>query len=415
MSEQKENVGQNDINQPAPKKRRQWLKIAIGMFLALLIFSFGVGVGNGRINVGPDRLFRKSVSKNLPADLNYATVEQVYDSLKNNFDGQLDINKLLDGIKQGLATASGDPYTEYFNPSQAKDFSNELSGTFTGIGAELGKNASNNIVVIAPLAGFPAEKAGLRPKDVIIEIDGKSTADLTISQAVDKIRGPKGTQVTLKIVRDNSQQLTLTITRETITVPSVESKILDGNIGYLKISRFGDDTTSLSRQAALDFKQKGVKGVVLDLRSDPGGLLDAAVNVSSLWLPSGKTVLTERRGGMVVRTYKANGNPVLNGVPTVVLIDGGSASASEITAGALKDNGAATLIGMKSFGKGSVQQIVNFGDGSELKVTIARWYTPGGRNIDKGGIEPDKKVDRTADDIKNNKDPQLDAATRSLK
>lgn len=408
-------MGQNDINQSAPGRKRRWPKIAIGMFLALLIFSFGVGVGNGRINVGPDRLFRKSVSKNLPADLNYATVEQVYDSLKSNFDGQLDINKLLDGIKQGLAQASGDPYTEYFNPKQARDFSNELSGTFTGIGAELGKNASNNIVVIAPLAGFPAEKAGLRPKDIIIEIDGKSTADLTISQAVDKIRGPKGTQVTLKIVRDNSQQLALTITRETITVPSVESKMLGGNIGYLKISRFGDDTTSLSRQAALDFKQKGVKGVVLDLRSDPGGLLDAAVNVSSLWLPSDKTVLTERRGGTVVRTYKANGNPVLNGVPTVVLIDSGSASASEITAGALKDNGAATLIGMKSFGKGSVQQIVNFGDGSELKVTIARWYTPGGRNIDKGGIEPDKKVDRTADDIKNNKDPQLDAATNFLR
>ncbi len=410
----------NGVNQGgnpmvADKKERRWPKVLAAVFAAFFIFSFGVGVGNGRINIGPDRLFRKSVTRNLPANLDYSAVEQVYDSLKVNFDGQLDVNKLLDGLKQGLATASGDPYTEYFNPAQAKDFSNELSGSFTGIGAELGKDASNNIVIIAPLSGYPAEKAGLRPKDNIVEIDGKSTADMTVSQAVDKIRGAKGTPVTLKVVRDNSQQLSFTITRETITIPSVETKILDGNIGYLKISRFGDDTSDLSRKAAQDFKQKDVKGVVLDLRSDPGGLLDAAVNVSSLWLPAGKTVLTERRANTVVHTYQAAGNPVLNGIPTVVLIDSGSASASEITAGALKDNGAATLVGNKSFGKGSVQQIVNFGDGSELKVTIARWFTPVGRNIDKQGIEPDKKVDRSDDDIKNSRDPQLDAATTSLK
>jgi len=404
--------GENGVN---TKQSRLWPKILASLFVGVVIFTFGVGVGNGRINIGPDRIFRKSVARNLPANLDYSSVEQVYDSLKANFDGQLDTAKLLDGLKSGLATASSDPYTEYFNPDQAKNFSNELSGSFTGIGAELGKDANNNIVVIAPLSGYPAEKAGLRPKDIIVAVDGKSTADLTISQAVDKIRGPKGSIVTLKVVRANSEQLSFKITRDTITIPSVDSKILDGNIGYIKISRFGDDTSDLSRKVAEDFKQKGVKGIVLDLRSDPGGLLNAAVDVSSLWLPAGKTVLTERRDGTIINTYKANGNPPLNGIPTVVLIDDGSASASEITAGALKDNGAATLLGIKSFGKGSVQQIINFNDGSELKVTIARWFTPNGRNIDKQGIEPDKKVDRTADDFKNNRDPQLDAAIASLK
>ncbi len=397
------------------KKTRRWPKVTAAVFVALFIFMLGIGIGNGRIHVGLDRLqANKPVAKNLPANLDYSTVEQVYDSLKANYDGQLDANKLLDGLKQGLAAASGNPYTEYFNPDQAKDFSSQLSGTFTGIGAELGKDASNNIVVIAPLSGFPAEKAGLRPKDIVVEIDGKSTSEMTISQAVDKIRGPKGTTVKLKIVRGTTPQ-DISINRDTITIPSVTSKILDGNIGYLKISRFGDDTADLSQKAAQDFKAKNVKAVVLDLRSDPGGLLDAAVKVSSLWLPNGKTVLTERRGDVVDHTYTASGDSLLKGVKTVVLIDDGSASASEITAGALKDNGAATLIGKKSFGKGSVQQIISFGDGSELKVTVARWYTPNGHNIDKQGINPDKSVDRSEDDFKNNRDPQLDAATAALR
>lgn len=398
------------------QKYRRWLRIAAAALVAVLIFSLGVGVGNGRLNIGLDNLSRtKPVAKGLPANLDYSSVEQVYDSLKTNFDGQLDVGKLLDGLKQGIASASGDPYTEYFNTAAAKDFNEELSGTFTGIGAELGKDANNNIVIIAPLAGFPAEKAGLRPKDIIVEIDGKSAADMTVSQAVSKIRGPQATKVTLKVVRNNSQQLDITITRAVIKIPSVTYKILKDNIGYLKISRFGDDTSRLAQAAATQFKAKKVKGVVLDLRSDPGGLLQAAVDVSSLWLPAGKTILTERRDNVVERSYESTGSAVLDGIPTVVLIDEGSASASEITAGALHDNGAATLVGTKSFGKGSVQQIINFGDGSELKVTVARWFTPNGRNIDKQGIEPDKKVTRSDADFKAGKDPQLDAAIASFK
>ena len=182
----------------------------------------------------------------------------------------------------------------------------------------------------------------------------------------------------------------------------------------MQITRFGDDTVAKAKQAAEQFKQAGVKGVVVDVRSDPGGLLDASIDVSSLWLQD-KTVLTERRGGQVVKTYKSKGTATLAGVPTVVLIDEGSASASEIMAGALRDNNVATLIGAKSFGKGSVQQLVKFLEGDELKVTIARWYTPSGKNIDGQGIEPDQKVERTDEDFKAGRDPQLDAALQFLK
>lgn len=383
-------------------------------FVAVVIFCLGLAVGQGRIVLGRDAVFHKTVNKDLPKDLSYGEVELIYDSLRDNYDGKLDQSVLLDGLKEGLAKSTGDPYTEYFNPKAAKDFNEQLSGTFTGIGAELSKDTTNNtIVVVSPIAGYPAEKAGLRPKDVIAEIDGKTAYDLSISDAVSKIRGEKGTSVKLKIIRDGKQELTLDITREEITIPSVSSRTLEGNIGYIKIARFSDDTAGLARTAAEKFKTSGVKGIILDVRGDPGGLLDAAVDVSSLWLDN-QTVLTERRDGTVVRTYKSHDKPLLNGIPTIVLIDEGSASASEITAGALRDNQAATLMGMKSFGKGSVQQLVHFRDDSLLKVTIARWYTPAGKNIDKEGISPDKEVKRTEDDFKAGKDPQLDAATAQL-
>ena len=396
------------------KRQINWFRLGVGIVVASGIFYLGVAVGQGKIVIGRDAIFHKSVSKGLPAKLDYSSVEQVYDNLRQNYDGQLDVNKLLDGLKTGLVNAAGDPYTEYMSPADAKQFNEELSGSFTGIGAELSKDtATNSIVIVSPIIGFPAEKAGLKPKDVLEEIDGKSAANLSITDAVNKIRGAKGTNVKLKVLRDGKQELTFDITRDNITVPSVKSEILDANIGYIQISRFSDDTVKLVREAATKFKQANVKGVVLDVRGDPGGLLDAAVGVSSLWLQD-KTILTERRDGVIVQTYSSQGDPVLAGVPTVVLINEGSASASEITAGALHDNHVATLLGVKSFGKGSVQQVVKFNDGSQLKVTIARWYTPAGININKEGIKPDTEVKNSDDDVKAGKDPQKDAAIQFL-
>ncbi len=399
-----------------------------GLLVSMLVFALGVSVGNGRIVLRKDKTLPKSVqTEDLPDNLDYSSVEEVYDTLKQSYDGQLSEDELLDGLKQGLAKATGNPYTEYLNKESAKEFDDDLSGTFSGIGAELSRD-KDSIVVIAPIAGYPAEKAGIKPKDIIAEINEESAYDLTVSEAVKKIRGPAGTKVKLKVIREGEVPIDLEITRETISIPSVKHEILDGNIGYLKISRFGDDSTGLARVAAQKFKAEGVKGVILDLRSNPGGLLESSVDISSLWLKD-KLILQEKRGDEVIKTYNSRGNATLAGVPTVVLVNEGSASASEITAGALKDNDAATLIGVKTFGKGSVQQLVDlkkcsglrlFEEKQEhacgvLKITIARWFTPAGKNIDKEGITPDQEVELTDEDFKNNKDPQKDAALQYLK
>lgn len=383
-------------------------KVLAALAVLFLVFAAGQANGSGRwswpwLNAG------NSQNGSLPNQLDYSSVNDVYAALKANFDGNLDQAKLLDGIKTGLAEATGDPHTEYFNADQAKSFTEQLTGTFSGIGAELGKDSAGNLQVVAPIAGFPADKAGLKPGDLIIQIDGQSTTGIQVDDAVNKIRGPKGTTVTLQIVRAGQLQ-TIPIVRDNIKVPSVYTKVLAGNIGYIQITQFSDDTATLVTQAAQNFVGQGVKGVVLDLRSDPGGLVDAAVNVCSLWLPNGQTIMQEKRGAQVVQTYTAQGTQLFKGMPTVVLIDSGSASASEITAGALKDNGVASLIGTKSYGKGSVQTIINLSNGSELKVTIARWYRPNGQNIDKQGITPDQNVELGASG-----DAQLDAALAKLK
>lgn len=397
-------------------KTRAFILRELGyLFLASLIFLSGFGLGSGRIVLNRDQLFRKSVQKDLPANLDYASVEEVYDTLRKDYDGQLDNKKLLDGLKAGLANAAGDPYTEYMTSDEAKDFDGQLNGTFVGIGAELSKDDQGNVVIISPISGFPAEKAGLKPRDIIVEVNGKSTTGQTVNDVVKQIRGEENTVVKLKVVRDKAKELTFDITRTKITIPSVTSKILDGNIGYLRIARYAEDTTELATKAANEFKSKNVRGVILDVRSDPGGLLDAAVHVSSLWLPQNQMILQEKRDSLVVKNYKALGNPSLKDIPTIVLINEGSASASEITAGALHDNNAAKLMGVKSFGKGSVQQLEKFSDGSVLKVTIARWYTPAGININKEGIKPDTEVKLDEEKFKAGTDTQLQAAIDALK
>jgi carboxyl-terminal processing protease len=387
--------------------------VAVKVLVLVVVFMAGVNIGDGQINVNLP-WGTKPVTKGLPNKLDYSSVNQVYQSLKQNYDGQLSQSQLLDGLKHGLATATKDPYTVYFTSQEAKDFNNQLNNSFSGIGAQLGQDSDGNLEVIAPIDGLPADKAGLKAQDIITSINGTTTSGMSVDDAVNKIRGPKGSKVKLQVIRDKTQPLSFTITRDDITVPSVKTKTLPGNIGYIQISTFADDTVNLAQKAADQFKQDNVKGIVLDLRDDPGGLLDAAVHVSSLWLPQGQKILDEKRGTTVVDSNAALGGDELHGIPTVVLIDAGSASASEITAGALHDNHAAYLIGQKSYGKGVVQQLINFGDGSQLKVTVASWYRPDGQNINHRGITPDQTVKLTDADAKAGNDTQLQAAETYL-
>jgi len=373
---------------------------------SIVLFGSGVLVGSGRVKVGGNHL--DSIVTNGNGDsLSTDGLQELYSKLKENYDGDVSKDDLLDGLKKGTVAAVGDPYTVYMSPSEAKDFNSDLDGQFDGIGAELAQE-EGVIVIVSPIKGTPAEKAGLQPRDILAEINGESTAEMTVSDAVKKIRGEKGTEVKLAVIR-NGEKLDFAITRDTIDIPSVEWKEESG-IGIITISKFSSDTTGLVRKAAQEFLDKKIDKVILDLRGNPGGLLDQAVGVSEVWLDKNSTILDEKRGGKVVQSFKSQKDPLLKNVKTIVLINEGSASASEIVSGALKDNNKATLMGEKSFGKGSVQQLLELGNGGALKVTIARWYTPGGINIDKEGIKPDKEVARTIDDIKNKRDPQLDAA-----
>jgi len=407
-----ENQADTNASQQPPVRPRRFTGLAkslVSIVLLVGVFSLGIGVGNGGVS------FSRAVGDNndLPTSLDFSSVDTLYRKLRTTYDGKLDEQALVDGMRRGLVEAAGDPYTQFFSSSEADEFESQLSGSFSGIGAELATGEDGEITVVSPISGFPAEKAGLRAKDIILTVDGESITGMNLDKAVSKIRGEKGTEVTLEILR-GTERKTLKIVRDNINIPSVTHKIEDG-IGYLEVSRFWTDTASLMRDAADEFKKANVRGVVLDLRGNPGGSLEASVDAASLWLPKGAVVLEEKRGGEVVETYKASGNNPLQGMKTIVLINGGSASASEILAGALADNKVATLVGEKSYGKGSVQQILPLSDGAQVKITFARWFTPGGKNIDKEGIEPAVKVELTEEDFAAGRDPQQDRAVELIK
>lgn len=394
---------------PAEKAPAQPPKKGISVFTFCLSIGLTLIVGvilGGRSDQLTAYFLKNTVKQNLPL----SSLQQTYDTLKQEYDGKLDQKKLVEGANKGLVEASGDPYTVYLNKTEAEEFNKDLDGTFSGIGAELDKK-DDKLIIVAPLDNSPAQKAGLKPADIVAKVNDQDTSSWSIDKAVSEIKGKEGTTVKLTIIRDDEVK-EISITRDVITDPSVKSEQKDG-IGIIRISRFGNDTAGLVRKAAQTFKEANLKGIVVDLRGNGGGYLEAAQEVSSVWLKSGAVVVTEK-GPHDSQTNRATGDPILNGVPTVVLIDGGSASASEIVAGALQDNGAAKLVGEKSFGKGSVQKFVDLADGAKLKVTIAKWYTPKNKNISKQGIKPDVAVAYGKDSTKEN-DPQLNKALELLK
>lgn len=348
-------------------------------------------------------------------DVDFRIFWEVWKDIKDRYYEQpIKDQDLLYGALNGLAMGTGDAYTTFFEPQAAEDFTSSIKGSFGGIGAEIGLK-KEVLQIIAPLPDTPAERAGLLAGDLIAKINGEETTGLTVDQAVQKIRGEKGTQVTLTLYREKAPKplFDVTITRDVIRILSVKSKMLPGGIAHISISSFTAESASMFDKAVSTLLVQRPKGLILDLRNNPGGLLDQAQRITAAWTGE-KIVVKERRQGKIVEELPGIGSVRLANLPTMVLVNEGSASASEIVAGALQDYGLATLVGMKTFGKGSVQEVRDFEDGSALKVTIYEWLTPKERTIHKTGLEPDVVVEQTLEDYEAKRDPVLDRAVGIL-
>lgn len=319
------------------------------------------------------------------------------------------------GAIEGLAASYGDPYTTFFPPKEAEQFEEEVRGDFSGIGVEIGIK-ENVLTVIAPLKGTPGERAGLKAGDFILKVDDKFTAGMTVEKAISLIRGPKGTPVLLT-VKQNGTTKEVSIIRDTIIIPTVDTKLRDDGVFVISLYNFSANSPSLFRNALREFLMSNADKLVLDLRNNPGGYLEAAIDMASWFLPTGKVVVTEDSNGKApTKTHKSIGYDIFNNnLKMVILINEGSASASEILAGALHDHGIATLVGEKSFGKGSVQELVEITPETSLKVTVARWLTPKGKSISESGIVPDVEVKLSKEDAEKKNDVQLEKAAEILR
>ena len=322
---------------------------------------------------------------------------------------------MIYGAIEGLVNAADDPYTVFLPPQEAKQFQEDIEGSFGGIGAEIGIR-KEQLVVITPLDDTPASKAGLKAGDRILEINGTSTAGMDIGAAISLIRGKVGTEVKFIILgKDAEKPKEVEITRALITIPTLKWEIKEGNIAYMKLSSFNAQALRLFYQASLETLLQGADGLVLDLRNNPGGFLEVAVDIGGWFLKRGDVVVIERFKNADDKVFRANGNEAWRRFPVVLLVNEGTASAGEILAGSLQDQKGVKLVGQKTFGKGSVQTLQELSDGSTLKVTVAKWVLPGGRILEKNGIDPDYKIELTEKDSENGKDPQLDKAIEILK
>jgi len=362
-----------------------------------------------------------------PGTIDFSLFWDAYNKLQKNFIDPSKINnqKIIYGAIEGMTESLDDPYTSFFDPEEARRFQQDLSGSFEGIGVEIGIK-KDVLTVIAPLEGTPGKRAGLKAGDIIAKIDGKETSSMTTDDAVALIRGPKGATVTLTIARDTwVSPRDIKIIRDTITIPPMEWSLLaspgeaggkNENIAYIRIYQFDESLSSDFRRAVSQILQSPAKKIILDLRNNPGGYLEVAQDIAGFFVKNGQTVTIEDFGqSREQEIYTAKGNSALINYPVVVLINQGSASASEILAGTLRDNRNIKLIGEKSFGKGSVQEVINLKSGSFLKITIAKWLTPKGHSISEVGLEPDIKVEITDKDFELEKDPQLEKALEIIK
>lgn len=379
-----------------------------GIVLVMLLVGFVCGTRYEQVIAVVGPVFGMRVET---GTLDDSSLQDTYQTLKEHYNGKVDDDKLIEGAKQGMVAALGDPYTVYMTKKDADEFNKELSGDIGGgIGAEVGVR-NDQPTVIRTLPDNPAEKAGLHAGDTILAVNEEVADGWDAEKTVRSIRGEVGTTVKLTVRRDQETK-ELTITREEINNPSVSSE-QRGDVGIITISRFDQDTVSLVRKTVTDLKSKGMKKAIIDMRGNGGGYLDAAPGVAGMWLDD-KLVVSVRANVGGEQKLMSQGDTLLNGVKTAVIVNAGSASATEIVTAALKHYKVATIVGEKTFGKGTVQELIPMANGTMLKVTIKRWYTPSGSNVNKKGISPDISVGLTQTDLDADKDPQLDAALKAV-
>jgi len=409
----------------APGRFRAFL-VSFGIYasIVLILVAFIGGIELGRTQErAATKKIGQLIGKDAPApsylsnDVDMSQFWKVWDTVKANYLRKpIQDPKLFYGSIKGLVASLGDPYSVYFDPDKAATFSSGLKGSFEGIGAEIGYR-DNQLIILSPLPGTPASKAGLKAGDAILKINGEDTTDMAVDIAVMKIRGPKGTTVVLNIMREKvAEPFDVKIAREKITVDSVKSRMIDdagkdtsanGGIALITVNEFNQDTVSEFDSAVRSALLRGVKAFIIDLRGDPGGYLDAAVEVPRDWVGKNPVVIQRKSDGTEM-PMAPSGRITPIDLPTAILVDKWSASASEIVTGAFQDYGKATVVGEKTFGKGSVQEYLDdFADGSALKLTTAEWLTPKKRSIDKKGLDPDVAVSISDDDFKAGRDPQL--------
>ncbi len=395
---------------------KQWeeKQVSLGatIIAGVVTLALGFFVGINWHNIAPNVLPYLGIRDKTTSSYDWSALDEVYFALKNNYDGEIDQAAVIEGAKKGLVASVGDIYTAYMDTQEAADYEAELHGDVgAGIGVEIGLR-ENYVRVIRTLPDNPAGKAGMKAGDIIYKIDGEEVYDKTTDAISSKLRGAAGTKVEVTVVRDGEEK-SFTLTRETINNVSAYIEY-DGSTAIITVSRFDNDTGTLVKKLVTsdEFKQKHIKKIILDLRSNGGGYVSAAKDLLSLWIDGDVVLIQKSKGSSDTSTRASRGTAVVKDIPTVVLVNEGTASASEIVAGALKDYDKATILGKTTYGKGVVQTLLELSNDTLLKVTTARWYTPLGNSIDQNGIKPDIEVDLTYDDANHSRDPQLDAAKK---
>lgn len=372
------------------KDGSKWVRIKPFHFVMLLFFVvfLTAGITTFALAFGDEKVVEVGVPT---PRTEFNKLYKAYDLLKEEYYDDLNNSKLVDGAINGMLEALGDPYSDYMNEDEAENFHMNISSSFEGIGAEI-QEKDGFIMVVSPIKGSPAEEAGIKPQDLIIAVDGKSLSGYSATDAVTLIRGEKGTKVTLTIQRPGTEQpIEITITRDEIPIKTVYGEMINESIAKVQITSFSDNTTMELTETLNQLEEQGMKGLVLDIRQNPGGLLTQAVSISNLLVPKGETLFqVEYSDGSIEKFASAEENPI--DIPVVVVIDEGSASASEILASAVSESAGIPLVGKTTFGKGTVQTAYDFDDGSNIKLTSAKWLTPEGDWIHEKGIKPDYEV-----------------------